>query len=489
MSKKVVVIGAGFGGLSAASMLTKQGYEVHVYEKNSNPGGRTNVYHADGFKFDMGPSWYLMPDAFETFFKQFDKSPSDYYQLIKLDPAYKVYFSDNESILVKPDIDYMADEFEKLEKGAGVKFKKHMHKMKKKYELAVPRFLLKDYSNPTELLDMEIFKHALSLELTNSYHNSIAKSFKSPKIQKILEFMAVFLGGSPYKLPGLYNLINWADFGLNVYYPQGGFFEVSKGLEKLAKELGVMLHYNKPVSEIVVENGKTKGIVAGGEMIEADLVVANADYQFVEEKLLKEEFRQYASSYWEKADMSPSGVCIFLGLNKTIPNLTHHTMVFSEGWENHFESIEKGKMPDSPQYYISTPSKTDESVAPEGKENIFILVPISPYLTDNEENREKIFDYVMEDIKKKIGVDIRKHILHKRIFAQNDFINEYNAYKGNAFGLGHTLKHSITFRPPNKHKKVKGLYFVGQYTNPGTGTPLVLLSGILVSQLVQKHEK
>jgi len=483
---KIAIIGAGLGGLSVSSILAKDGHNVTVYEKNSMPGGRAIIYKENGFTFDMGPSWYLMPDAFEYFFKIFNKKPSDYYNLIKLDPAYKVYFSDEESLIVKPDIKYMANEFEKIEKGAGNQFIKHMQQMKEKYEIGVPEFLLKEYNSIFEFINKKILINPLKLELHKTYHQSIKEKFKDTRIQKILEFMVVFLGGSPYRVPGLYNLINWADFGLNVYYPDGGFFSVSKGFEKLAKEQGVKFKYNYNVEKINIENGIAKSITVNGETEEYDIVISNADYAFTESKLIDDKYRNISKEYWEKADLSPSGICIFLGINKKINNLEHHTMVFSDGWKDHFKSIEDVKAPISPQYYVSTPSKTDSSIAPKNKENIFILIPIAPGLKDTQELREKLFNFVINDLEKKTGENITENIIHKRIIGVSDFENMYNSYKGNAFGLGHTLKHSLFFRPKNRSKKVKNLFYVGQYTNPGTGTPLVVLSGVVTSNMIKR---
>ncbi|GAB4159778.1 MAG: phytoene desaturase family protein [Candidatus Dojkabacteria bacterium] len=487
MSKKVIVIGAGLGGLATSALLAKEGYQVKVLEKNSLPGGRAQIYQAEGFTYDMGPSWYLMPDAFEIFFSQFGKKPSDYYQLIKLDPSYQVLFEDGDKFIVRPDIEYMAAKFEEYEPGAGATFRKHMQLMERKYKLGVPKFLLKEFKSPFEFLTKEVFQNLFNLQIEQSYHQTIAKKFKHPKLQQILEFMVVFLGGSPYRVPGLYNLINWADFGLGVYYPQGGFFAVVKGMEKLAIEQGVQFKYNEEVREILVENGVAQKVVTASAEYEADIVIGYADYVHIESQLLKAEYRSYPNKYWQKADLAPSGLCFYLGLNQKVEGLLHHTLVFNNQWREHFKSVEEGLNPERPQYYLSAPSKTDPNVAPAGMENLFVLVPTASGLLDTAEYREKIFNYVIDDINSKLKLDIKPLIIHKRAYWINDFAKDYNAYKGNAFGLGHTLKHSLFFRPKNRSKKVKNLFYTGQFTNPGTGTPLVVLSGIVVRDLIKKY--
>lgn len=485
--KKVGIIGAGLGGLSAASLLAKDGYDVTIYEKNSIPGGRAIVHEEKGFRFDMGPSWYLMPDAFDLFFAEFGKKTSDYYKLIKLDPSYKVFFSSSESITVRPNIEHMAEIFDAMEKGAGTVFKNHMRDMKYKYELGVPKYILKDYSSLSDLFDIGVLPNLFKLELLETYHHSIAKKFKDSRIQKILEFMVVFLGGSPYKVPGLYNLINWADFGLHVYYPEKGFFEVSKGFEKLAKEQGAKVQYQSSVSQVVVKNGLATGLIVNGVHVDTDIVIANTDYPFVEQSLLDRKYQTYSDGFWRKAELAPSGICILLGIRGRVSNLEHHTLVFNDQWEKHFRSIEQSKEPIRPQYYVSTPSKTDPSVAPEGAENIFILIPVSTGLKDTPDMRQRLYDYVLSDLEQKTGYSIRNNIMYKHIYGLQDFTHMYNAYKGNAFGLGHTLKHSLLFRPKNVSQKVRNLYFTGQFTNPGTGTPLVVLSGLVVRNLIRKR--
>jgi phytoene desaturase len=486
MSQHVAIIGAGLGGLATAALLAKDGYSVTLYEKNSMPGGRAIMFEAQGFRFDMGPSWYLMPDAFELFFNEFGRKPSDYYTLLKLDPSYKVFFSDNESVVVRPDREYMLDLFNQMEPGAGGILSKHLEHVEKKYRLGFSRYLMKDYRSLTDIFERDMVRNLSNMELFESYHHSIAKKFGDKRIQKILEFMVVFLGGSPYKVPGLYNLINWADFGLHVYYPEGGFSRVAKGFERLAHEQGVTIRYQSTVSKIIVKNKKAIGLIVNGAKVDADIVIANADYAYVENALLEEADRVHGERYWRGADVAPSGLCIFLGIRGMIPHLEHHTLIFNEDWARHFQSIERGTLPKKPQYYVSTPTKTDKYIAPSDCENICILIPLASGLQETTGYKESLYEYALIDLENKTGYPIRSNIVTKRLFGVSDFHNSYNAYAGNAFGLGHTLKHSAFLRPKNFSTKVRDLYFVGHFTNPGTGTPLVVLSGIVVRNLVRK---
>lgn len=479
-----VVIGAGFGGLSVACYLAKAGYEVTVVEKNNQPGGRAMTLEAKGFMFDMGPSWYMMPDVFDEFFADFGKRSEDYYDLVRLDPSYKVFTADK-SYLV-PSAPEVFDYFESIEKGAGKKLAKLLGKTEKEYGLVREKLLPNSMLGPKQSLN----KTALSLlrnpELVRSYHSRIKKYIKNKDLQKILEFMVVFMGGSPKNIPALYSLLTHVDMGLGIHYPMGGMNKVPLAYESLARDLGVAFHYGVAVSSIETKNKSVSTVhLADGGFYHADVVVANADYHFVENELLDKSERSFSEKYWQKRTMSPSGLLMYIGVKNRLPNLEHHNLFFDTDWNGHFKEVfDKKVWSNSPMFYLCVPSITDESVAPKGSENLFVLAPLANGLIATEERMEKTANAIIDRIEQKIGTSFRKQIVVKDVRAHDYFKETFNAYKGNAFGLAHTMKQTAFLRPPIRSKKVKGLYYVGQYTNPGTGVPIVTLSGKVVANQV-----
>jgi 1-hydroxy-2-isopentenylcarotenoid 3,4-desaturase len=492
MKKKVLIIGAGFGGLATAALLGKEGYEVTVLEKNSQPGGRAMIYEDKGFSFDMGPSWYLMPDVYERFFAEFGKKPEDFFQLKRLDPNYRIFFSKDEFIDIKKTVEENFATFEKLEPGSTEKFKEFLKLSEENYKIAVNDFVYRNYSSIKSVLDKELIMKGRNLNALEGFDHYLSKFFKSEKIKKIFQHTVISVGGSPKKIPALYAIMSHVDFNLGVWYPMGGMNRVHQALRTIGEEFHVTYQYDSPVEKIVVENSQTKGVIVNGNMITADIVVSNADYPYTETKLLEKKHQTYSEKYWSKKTIAPSAFILYLGIKGKVKNLQHHNLFFKDDWQEQFENIfTKREISDDPTYYIyiCAPSKTDSSVAPEGNENLFILVPIAPGIEDTEEFRkdysEKILKHVEEIIKEKIS----DRIITQKVHTINDYSSLYNAYKGTALGLAHNLMQSTILRPKNKSKKVENLFYVGQYTIPGVGVPMCLISAQLVKERIVNESK
>jgi len=483
MKKSCVVIGSGFSSLSAACYLAKNGWNVSIFEKNESVGGRASQFVKDGFTFDMGPSWYWMPDIFDKFFADFNKQTSDYYQLDKLSPAYKIFFSDD-IITIGDSMSKICDEFERIEPGSSRALKKFIDKAQENYDIAINKVVLRPGLSPLELVTKETILKIDQFFKTIS--SQVRKSFKNPKLVSTLEFPVLFLGAKPSNTPSFYNFMNFADFGLGTWHPKGGMYEVIKAMKNLAEELGVVIHTNATVEQIQVTNGKATGIICKGKVHHADKVLSGADYQH-SESLLEDKYQQYSKTYWEKKVFAPSSLLFYIGFNTKLKNVEHHNLFFDTDFELHAKEIyDKPQWPTNPLFYANFPSVTDGSMAPEGCETGFFLVPIATDLEDTEALRNQYFDLIMDRFEKRTGQDIRNNIIFKETFCVNDFIDRYNSYKGNAYGMANTLTQTAFLRPNLRSKKVGDLYFTGQLTVPGPGVPPALISGKLVSELIIK---
>jgi phytoene desaturase len=488
--KKVIVIGAGFAGLSAATKLADEGYDVTILEKNSMAGGRARVFEEQGFIFDMGPSWYWMPDIFERYFAEFNKKPSDYYHLTRLDPSYKVIFDTQDEISLPANMSELEKLFESIEVGSSKRLADFLAESKYKYDVGIGEFVWKPSISITEFFDFRLVSKAFSLDMFASFGKHIRKFFKSERLLKLMEFPILFLGATPQNTPALYSLMNYAEIALGTWYPMGGMHEIVKGMVAVAEEKGVKIKLSEAVTRILVEGGTAKKVITNKGEYNIDVVVGGADYHHIESKLLDAEHRNYSEKYWDNRTMAPSSLLFYLGVNRRVEKLIHHNLFFDEDFNLHADEIyEHPKWPSKPLFYASAPSKTDASVAPEGCENLFILIPIAPDLEDNEEIREKYYKIVMERLEKYVGHDVRNHVVYKKSFAVSDFKEEYNSFKGNAYGLANTLLQTAFLKPSLKNKKVKNLYYTGQLTVPGPGVPPSLISGLVVAQQVMKEIK
>ncbi|MES2733856.1 MAG: phytoene desaturase family protein [Bacteroidota bacterium] len=484
---KVVVIGAGFSGIAAATSLADQGYEVTVLEKNAMPGGRARVFKELGFTFDMGPSWYWMPDVFETYFGQFGQKPSDYYDLVRLDPSYTVIFGENDFIDLPAGVEPIAALFESIEPGSRIKLKQFLEQAAYKYDVGMHDFVYRPSRSVTEFLSFKLLVDVIRLDVFQSFHDHIRKFFTHDKILRLMEFPILFLGALPKNTPAMYSLMNYAEIQLGTWYPKGGMHTIVQGMVKLAESKGVVFQYNAIVKKIKIVGQSARSVLTDKGEYEADVVVAGADYHHVESQLLEPAFRSYDSNYWDSRILAPSSLLFYVGVNKRLKNLQHHNLFFDEDFMPHAKEIyETPCWPTKPLFYVSAPSQTDASVAPEGCENLFILIPVAPDLVDKEDIREKYYHLVMDRLEKLTGQSIRDAVVFKRSFAHRDFIADYNAFKGNAYGLANTLMQTALLKPALKSKKVNNLFYTGQLTVPGPGVPPSIISGLVVAKEVSK---
>lgn len=484
MSAVVNIIGSGFSSLSAACYLAKAGYEVVIYEKNDSVGGRARQLKKEGFTFDMGPSWYWMPDIFDKFFNDFGKKTADYYHLDKLSPAYKIFFKD-EVVTIGDTLEKICKEFDRIEPGSAAPLKKFIEKAATNYDIAINKVVLKPGLSPFELVTPETAMRVDQFFKTIS--GEVRKEFKNPKLISTLEFPVLFLGAKPSNTPSFYSFMNYADFGLGTWHPKGGMYEVIKAMETLAKSLGVKINTQSAATKINVTEKKASSLEINGEKKPFDILISGADYHH-SETLLDEKYRQYSEAYWSKKTFAPSSLLFYVGFNKKLKNIEHHNLFFDTSFETHAEEIyDNPKWPKEPLFYANFPSKTDATMAPENAETGFFLIPIAPGIEDTKAIREQYFDIIISRFEKLTKQDVKNNILFKDSFCVSDFIKDYNSYKGNAYGMANTLSQTAFLRPKLKSKKLNNLYFTGQLTVPGPGVPPALISGKLVAELIIKH--
>lgn len=483
MKKKISIIGSGFASLAASCYLARDGYEVEIFEKNSTVGGRARQLKRDGFSFDIGPTWYWMPDVFERFFADFDKRPSDFYTLEKLNPAYKVYFQDGNCISIEDSLEKIYRVFEKEEKGSSEKLRKFIKKAQDNYEVAIKDLVYRPGVSPLELVTPETA--ARLGQFFSTISKEVRKEFKNEKLAQILEFPVLFLGAKASNTPAFYSFMNYADFGLGTWHPKGGMYQVIEGIQNLALSLGVTINTNAPVEQINVHKGKATSLSINGELIDSDIILSGADYHHTE-SLLPKESRQYSEAYWKKKTFAPSSLLFYVGFDKKLQGVAHHSLFFDTDFGKHAEAIyDHPKWPEEPLFYASFPSVTDNTTAPEGKEAGIFLIPLAPDLEDSPQLREEYFGKIINRFEKLTGQQVKENILFKESFCVNDFKQEYNSYKGNAYGLANTLTQTAFLRPKLRSKKVQDLYFTGQLTVPGPGVPPSLISGKLAAELIK----
>lgn len=484
MAKTAIIIGSGFGGLGSACLLARAGWDVTVLEKNEQTGGRAGMFEAEGFRFDTGPSWYLMPDVFEHFFSLLGEDVNKRLKLKKLQPSYRVFYKDT---FIKTDIHSDLEKdlhtVEQLEAGAAAGLKRYLEKSSYQYGIAKDRFMYKNYDSLKDFLTPEMVMEGRKLKVLRSMDKHVSKHFKTDTMQKLLQYPLVFLGASPYNAPAIYNIMSHIDFNMGVYYPMGGVYEIVRALQSIAEEHGAKFRLNTDVKKILVEGGKAVGVsLQNGNELRADIVISNADIHHTETQLLDKQHQTKSERYWRSRTMAPSALLMYLGVKGKIPELTHHNLLFSKDWKQNFKEIfNRPRWPKDPSLYVCMPSKTDPSVAPEGHENLFVLVPIAAGLKYDNALLESYADKTLKTIEKHMYVkDLRERIVYKKLFSVKDFEERYHSYQGSALGLAHTLKQTAIFRPNNINRKVRSLYYVGAGTNPGIGMPITLISAELM---------
>ncbi|MEZ4805552.1 MAG: phytoene desaturase family protein [Bacteroidia bacterium] len=487
MQKKIVVIGSGFAGLSAATHLASQGHDVTILEKNSQTGGRARIWEKDGFTFDMGPSWYWMPEVFENYFKYFGKNIEDYYKLIRLDPAYRIYFKNNQVLDVPANLAALKLKFEEIEPGSGKALDAFLKDAEYKYHTAMADYVSRLSDSVFEFVEPKLIIKSLQLNLFTSLRKVVRSKFKNPLLLSLLEFPVLFLGSTPSNTPALYSMMNYADLVKGTWYPMGGMAMISKAFTDLAIEKGVKIILDAEVNKIEVKQDKVHSVHSKQGEFLADIVVSGADYRHTEQVLLSPENRVYSHQYWENRTMSPSSLLFYIGVDKKIKNILHHNLFFDEDFDQHAKEIyQNPQWPSKPLFYVCASSKTDPSCAPENSENLFFLTPLAPGLKDDEEMREKYFNIMLKRLEEKSGESIREHIVVKRSYAMDDFISDYHSFKGNAYGLANTLKQTAFLKPKIKSKKVRNLFYTGQLTVPGPGVPPSIISGEIVSKEINR---
>ncbi len=488
--KKVGVIGSGFSGLAAAACLAKAGFEVTVLEKNNELGGRARKFETQGFTFDMGPSWYWMPEVFEQFFNLFDKKSSDFYELVRLDPSYEVLFGKDDKVALPADFESLKNVFESIETGSSVKLEEFLADAEYKYKVGMSEFVWKPGHNFMEFADIRVVMSLFRLQMLSSISSQIDRLFKSEKIRNILKFPVLFLGATPENTPALYSLMNYADLKLGTWYPLGGMFKVIDAFVEIAEYQGVKFIRNAEVKSISVKDNLAHIVNTENNSYTFDYVVASADYHHVEQKLLPEAYRNYSESYWQKRTMAPSSLLFYLGLDIKLENVKHHNLFFDRDFAQHAHEIyTEPSWPSEPLFYMCVPSVTDASLAPEGNENVFILMPLAPGIEDNDILREKYFDIICKRLEDVTGINIKPNIIYKKSYCVNDFVSDYNAFRGNAYGLANTLKQTAFLKPKLRNKFLSNLYYTGQLTSPGPGVPPSIISGQVVASEIIKTNK
>ncbi len=483
-TNKAAIIGGGIGGLATACLLAKKGYAVQLFEKNDTLGGVANTFSAQGFTFDMGPSWYLMPDVFESFFSLIGERVEDHLDLIRLSPSYRIHFKDTGR-----HYDFYSDlrrdlaTFEEIEAGSGDKLKEYLEKSKNQYEIALGGFMYKNYDTVFDFFNKQVATEGRKLEVFARMSDYVAKYFSTDEVQKIMEYQLVFLGSSPYNTPALYNIMSHIDFNMGVFYPRGGIYEIVKALRNIGEKLGVEYFTDAPVERILTgRNRKARGVrLENGAEYSADLIVANSNIHHTESKLLGKPHRSHSKRYWETRTLAPSAFILYLGLKDKVPGIAHHNLIFSQDWKANFAEIfDTPCWPTDPSIYVCAPSVSDEGVAPPGQENLFVLVPVAPGLEATPEQLERVAEKTLDTLERELNIpNLRERIVYRRVFWGRDFRERYNNLQGSALGLAHTINQTAILRPNNKSKKLTNLFYVGANTNPGIGMPICLISAEL----------
>ena len=488
MAKKVIVTGSGFAGLSAASFMAKAGWDVTVLEKHTTAGGRARQLKENGFTFDMGPSWYWMPDVFERYFSQFGKTRSGLYGLNRLDPSYRIYWKDD-CTDVPADVEALKKIFEEMEPGAAAKLDQFLSEAAYKYKIGIEKLVFKPGQSLTEFLDIDFIRGVFKLDVFTSMQKHVHKFFKNAKLQQLMEFPVLFLGALPKDMPALYSLMNYADIVGGTWYPKGGMYSIVSAMYDIAVELGVKFEFEQNVLRIDIKDQLAQKVITNKNEWQADAVIVASDYYYAETNWLPAQYQSYDEAYWNKRVMAPSCLLYYVGLNKRLKNIQHHSLFFDTPFETHSGEIYSSKKwPEAPMFYVSAVSVTDDSAAPAGCENLFLLIPVAAGLEgDTEALRNKYFDIIIGRMEQRLGENLKEHVIYKKSFSVSDFKSEYNSFKGNAYGLANTLLQTAVLKPSCKSKKVNNLFYTGQLTVPGPGVPPSLISGEVVAKEVIKH--
>jgi phytoene desaturase len=470
--------------------MAKHRQNVTVIEKNATTGGRARAYSEQGFTFDMGPSWYWMPDIFENFFAQFGKRPEDFFKLVKLDPGFQMIFGKNDVVQIPANLDDIYEVFEQIEKGSADQLKKFLAEGAYKYKVGMQELVYKPAFSWLEFANATVISGATKLHMFRSMRSHVRSYFKDERLIALMEFPVLFLGAMPDQIPALYSLMNYAALTMGTWYPMGGMTEIIKAMESITTSMNVDIITKCEVKKINVEHNRSVNINTTKGNFTTHGLIATGDYHHIDQQLLDQEYRNYDEAYWDKRTFAPSCLIFYLGVNKKIKKLIHHNLFFDANLDEHSKEIyQNPEWPKDPLFYVCCPSKTDPSVAPEGMENLFVLIPIAPGLKDDEATREYYYDRIMKRLEDLCEDSIIPHVIHKRSYCVNDFESDYHAYKGNAYGLANTLKQTAVLKPSLRNKKVKNMFYAGQLTVPGPGVPPALISGQIAAEQLLKYLK
>ena len=501
------MIGAGIAGLATAALLAREGYDTVVVEQQPHVGGRAATWRHEGFSFDLGPSWYLMPEVFDHFFRLCGTSTADELDLVRLDPAYRVFFEGDgaggpSSVDVRTGAAHEA--FEALEPGSSAALASYLDSSREAYDLALQHFLYATFARPTSLVRRDLLRRAprLARLLGTSLERFVADRFADPRARQVLGYPAVFLGTSPERAPSLYHLMSHADLTSGVLYPRGGFGAVIDAVLRCATRVGVRVRTSSRV--VAVRTAPLAGArgrgprhevtgveLAGGEVLPADLVVGAGDLHHLETALLPPRLATYPERWWRRRDPGPGAVLVHLGVRGRVPQLAHHTMLFTRDWRANFDAVlgRRRRVPDPASFYVCAPSRTDEGVAPADHENLFVLVPVPADATlggggldgAGDPAVERVADTAIDMLASWAQIpDLASRVVVRRTVGPTDFARDLSSWRGGALGPAHTLRQSAFLRGRNVSSRVAGLLYAGGSTLPGIGLPMCLISAELV---------
>jgi phytoene desaturase len=488
MGRKVIVLGAGFSGLSAAAYLSRQGFQVEIIEKNSTPGGRARKLETNGFSFDMGPSKYWMPEVFERFFAHFDTHPSNYYDLVSIDPSIRIFCKNEEFIDFPSNLEELYQVFEKIESGSSKKLKSFLKDSKKKYKLGMHHLIYKPGLSYSEYLSPKIIFGLLFSHSVGSFSAYTKGLFKDQRIRRMLDSQLISVGMVPSCTPAFYSLINYANIEFGTWYPMGGMQKVAESMAEVCTDFGVDITYNVNVDQLDVLKGEVNSAHFGFRNFYGEYFVSSADYPHTDSNLLTLKHSNYNQKYWDKKSISPSTLTFYIGINKKVPHLMHHNLFIGTDFSNHLNDLmSKSKWSETPAFFVTAASKTDASVAPEGCECLVINIPVASGLDDSGKIREHYFNMVIQRLEHFTGTTLSDSIVYHKSYAHTDFANDYNAYKGNAYGLANILKQTGPRRPKIYSKKLSNLFYTGHFTVPGAGVAPSIISGEIVAREIYKN--
>ncbi len=493
-NKKVIIVGAGPGGLASAMILSHRGYDVTIYEKQSHVGGRTSPIKVDGYTFDLGPTFVMLPQVFEEVFSLAGKNLIDYVDFKRLDTLYKLHFDDNRELSIFYDKDKLKQEIKRLFPGDEISYDRYMYDQKIKFDRMYP-CLKVPYEKWYHYFRLKLLKAVPKMDLGVSVYDVLSRYFKNEDMKISMTFQAKYLGMSPWDCPGPFTILSYVEHAFGIYHPIGGVHKITETMSKIVEENKGKIVLNKSIKEVIVENKKVVGVKFEDDTEDrSDYVIMNADFAYAMKNLIPEKYRKsWKDKKIERADYSCSTFMMYLGVNKKY-DLSHHNIFFAKDYKENIKEIFEDKiLSKDPSFYIQNATLTDNTLAPEGCSTIYVLVPVPNLKSCNIDwsiEKEKYAQLVLDKIVEKTNMkDIKDHIVVQKIISPEDFENNLNIYKGAVFNLSHTINQMLYMRPHNEFEDIKGLYLVGGGTHPGSGLPTILESGRIAADLITEKNK